>query len=86
MEEKRTEQNRTGEEDREEERRVMSQNNGVLIKSCTLLGKYTLPLENLFSFLFHRELCVHFFCGQGTNTTSALQYLVLNSTAYYPKT
>ena len=35
MEEKITEENRTGEEDREEERRVMSQNNG---KSSPVTG------------------------------------------------
>jgi hypothetical protein len=62
MEEKITEENRTG-EDTEEERRVMSQNNGVPIKSRTLLGKYILPLENLFAILFHRKLWVYFFCG-----------------------
>jgi len=32
---KTTEENRIGEEGREEERRVMSQNNGILNKSCT---------------------------------------------------
>ena len=38
MEEKITQEKRTGEEDREEDRSVMSQNNGVLIKSRTRTG------------------------------------------------